>query len=199
MSEAISTPTTPPTSPAMPDRPAQLHGASTGTVRPQPHHFLDSVVRPDAYGCLLRGDCLAPEINNGDMALVSPSELPQAGDLVVLYSKNGGTPWLKRLVMAPMVPVGTALHPSSDVALLVIVEMLNPPHRFRVPTDQLAAMHRVIGVIPKDAVAVACAATRGRRHPAGPVRVHGRPAAAVRHGSRSCQGGRTGRRTAGPV
>ncbi len=149
--------------------PAQLAGAPRGTIRPQAAHFFDGTVPADAYGCPLRGDCLAPEINDGDMALASPSAVPKVGDFVVLYGKDGGTPWLKRLVMLPGVPVGTPLHPDSDVMFLVVVEMLNPPRQFNIPLDRLSAMHAVVGMIPKAKVAAL-------RDLATPVQASRRPA-----------------------
>ena len=129
--------------------PATLDRPVTGHVRPSANHFLDGVPRPDAYGCNLQGNCLEPQMFDGDMALASPSETPQVGDLVVLHPANGGTSWLKRLVMAPMFPVGTPLHPDSDVMSVVVVEMVNPPKQFMIPIDRLKAMHRVVGIIPK--------------------------------------------------
>ena len=123
-----------------------------GTVRPTAAHFFGVAIVPDAYGAPLHGDCLEPVMCDGDMALVSPTELPDVGDLVVLYHVKGGTPWLKRLVMAPLVPVGLPLHPDSDVVPMVAVEMLNPPKQFMFGSDQLRAMHKVVGLIRKDEV-----------------------------------------------
>jgi hypothetical protein len=133
--------------------PAQLAAAPRGTVRPQPSHFFDGTVPADAYGCPLHGDCLSPDIKDGDMALASPSAEARPGDFVVLYFASGAPPQIKRLVMAPGVPVGTKLHPDSDVQFLVVVEMLNPPRQLMAPIDRLTAMHKVVGLIRKDEVA----------------------------------------------
>ena len=122
-----------------------------GTIRPTAAHFFGGEVIPGSYAAPLSGTCLEPVMFDGDMALVSPTELPQVGDLVVLYSVKGGTPWLKRLVMAPLFPVGK-LHPDSDVVPIVVVEMLNPPKQFMIGSDRLSAMHRVVGMIRKDEV-----------------------------------------------
>ncbi len=130
-----------------------------GKVRAEVRHFFDGIAPQDeVYACMLRGTCMAPTINDGDMALVSPIEPPQPGDFVLLAPARGGTPWLKRLVMAPLIPVGTRLHPSSDVSPVVIAEMLNPHKQFMISTDRLVAMHRVVGVIGKDEVGAARAA-----------------------------------------
>ncbi len=166
MSEATSIPTTPP--PTVPDQPVTFPGAPNGVIRPEPRHFFDGVVQPDAYGCPLSGTCMAPVLNDGDMLLLSPAGLPQPGNFVLLIPAQGGTPWLKRLVLAPMLPVGNPLHPDSDVAPVLIVDMLNPPRRFIVSTDRLAAMHRVVGVIRKEEVAAARTAAARVRKPARP-------------------------------
>ena len=96
-------------------------------IRPTAAHFFGGKVFPGSYAAPLSGTCLEPVMFDGDMALVSPTELPQVGDLVVLYSVKGGTPWLKRLVMAPMFRVGMPLHPDSEVLPIVAVEMLLHP------------------------------------------------------------------------
>jgi hypothetical protein len=126
--------------------------ARQGTIRPSPHHFFTGSIPANAYGAPLLGNCLEPELFDGDMALVSPIQEPQAGDFVVLYPVAGGMPKLKRLVMTPMFPVGTPLHPDSDVMPMVMVEMLNPPQQLMVTVDKLKAMHKVVGLIRKDEV-----------------------------------------------
>ena len=60
---------------------------------------------------------------------------------------------LHRDLLAPGVPVGTKLHPDSDVQFLVVVEMLNPPRQLMAPINRLTAMHKVVGLIRKDEVA----------------------------------------------
>jgi transcriptional regulator with XRE-family HTH domain len=43
----------------------------------------------DAYACFCFGECLAPQINNGDIAFVNPSLNPKEGGLIVLrYQAN---------------------------------------------------------------------------------------------------------------
>ena len=133
--------------------PAQLAAAPRGTIRPTAAHFFDGTVFADTYGCRVHGDCLFPEIKDGDMALASPSAEPLRGDFVVLHFASGAPPQIKRLVMAPGIPVGTKLHPDSDVQFLVVVEMLNPPRQLMAPINRLTAMHKVVGLIRKDEVA----------------------------------------------
>ena len=133
--------------------PPEGYTAQQGTVRPTEAHFFSGAFVPDAYGCVLKGDCLAPEINDGDMALASPSREALEGDFVILYFTNGAAAQIKRLVMAPMVPVGTKLHSDSDVLPIVMVEMLNPPRQLATTIDKLTAMHKVVGLIRRDEVA----------------------------------------------
>ena len=151
-----------------PSGPPPGYTARRGTVRPTDAHFFGGVLLLDAYGCPLKGDCLSPEINEGDMPLVSPSAEPKEGDFVVLYFVSGAVPLMKRLVMAPMVPIGTKLHPDSDVMPIVVVEMLNPPRQLITTIDKLTAMHKVVGLIRKDDVAAL-------RNPAAHVFVASKP------------------------
>ena len=44
----------------------------------------------EAYACFCFGECLAPQINNGDLAFVNPTLEPRSGGLVVVcYKANG--------------------------------------------------------------------------------------------------------------
>jgi peptidase S24-like protein len=97
-----------------------------------------------AYALIVTGDCLDPEICDGDYALVAPEMAYERGDFVVLLWKDGRVPSVKRLAMAP--PSGWEKWSEKSEALpLVFVEQLNPPQRYAVTTDHLQALHRVVG------------------------------------------------------
>ena len=120
------------------------------TVQINPEHFPNGP-DPDAYAVVLAGTCLEPHAMDGDMAICSPAAPIRAGCIVTLWPAVG-SPVIKRLVLEPMSPVGTPLHPDSDVVPLVIVEALNPPRQFMIRVDRLKAMHAVVGFYRKDEI-----------------------------------------------
>ena len=125
-----------------------------GVLQVRPDHFFDGVVRPPAYGVELSGTCMQPEINDGDLAIVSATELPQVGDYVALFTpRRGASPLIKQLVMAPVFLVGTEALAQSDLMPLVIVSMLKPPRRLCFWSDELTAMHRVVGLVRREELA----------------------------------------------
>ncbi len=137
MSKAIDTPTT---------RVGALSGVPVKpnrvAIRPE---WFPNAPDPDAYALVLKGRCLEPELHDGEMAICSPAAPIEVGRFVALWPADGSQPILKRLVMEPLVPVGTKLHPDSDVVPIVVVEMLNPRRQLAIRIDKLKAMHRVVG------------------------------------------------------
>ena len=47
----------------------------------------ESCKEPTAYACFCFGECLTPQINNGDLAFVNPTLKPREGGLVVVRYK----------------------------------------------------------------------------------------------------------------
>ena len=140
-------------------------GPRTGVVRLNPDHFPNGP-DPDAYATNVVGDCMAPEINSGDMVIVSPAAPVEVGKFVVLWPADGSRPWVKRLCMAPRVPVGTPVHPSSEVVDAVVVEMLNPHRVAAIEITRLRAMHRVVGIYREEDLP-AMQVVKARRRTAG--------------------------------
>lgn len=101
----------------------------------------------EAYVITVTGDCLSPEVNDGDYAVASPNAPVTPGKLVILYP-NDGDARIKRAVMMPPASM-MKVHPDCEFMPLVIVEQLNPPRRYTVPVDKLEAVHGVLGVIPR--------------------------------------------------
>jgi hypothetical protein len=110
---------------------------------------------PDVYGMQVNGECLAPSIPHGAVAVVSETEPARAGDFVCLWFRpefvqtGHHQTIIKRLVMAAPPWVKSYPHnehPDSDVKAIVILERLNPRQQFHVSCDQLLAIHKVTGV-----------------------------------------------------
>ncbi len=145
MSEASNTPITGVGAlPGVPVKPNRV------AIRPE---WFPNAPDPDAYALVLKGTCLEPKLRDGEMAICSPAALIEPGRFVALWPADGSPPILKRLVMEPLVPVGTKLHPDSDVVPIVVVEMLNPPKQLVIRIDKLKAMHRVVGVYREEEIA----------------------------------------------
>jgi len=72
----------------------------------------------------------------------------------------------KRLVFAPpsYVTFPWREHPQSEAQALVIVEQDNPRRRFGIPCADLLAIHRFIGIVPRD---ITGESERERTLPAG--------------------------------
>ena len=99
---------------------------------------------PDAYAMQTEGDCLAPEIGDGDWVIASPSAPLRCGDYGVLYRKEGG-PSVKRLVIIPDPDLWNAHSaPGSEIIGVLVVEMTNPPKTLFVSCDKLDAVHAVV-------------------------------------------------------
>ena len=127
-----------------------LPGNAIGTIHARADHFFDRVIRADCYAAKVNGTCCSPTFDTGDVALVSTIEPPTVGDFVVLHPVDGSTPLLKRLVIPPLLPIGTDPHPASTVVSVVLVETLSPGRLIGIRANSLTAMHRVVGAIPRD-------------------------------------------------
>ena len=116
---------------------------TTGTIH-LPNDFFVADPGPGAYALRLEGNCLEPELFDGDMAVVSPTAPLVAGEWVVIWRLKG-KPLLKRLVIRPAsfdLDVVT-----GEVMPAVIVEMLNPRKVMAIPMDQVKAIHAVVGTM----------------------------------------------------
>lgn len=126
--------------------PGVLREAGTLGTRVVPRSMVAGYTDP--YLIKVDGDCLSPEVNDGDPVVASPDAPVIRGKLVVLYPKDGGKPSVKRAIMIPP-PSMMEVHPDSEIMPLVIVEQLNPPREYRIDVDKLEAVHGVLGVIPR--------------------------------------------------
>ncbi|HEY5336938.1 MAG TPA: hypothetical protein VIJ85_01945 [Rhizomicrobium sp.] len=96
---------------------------------------------PLAYGSIVQGNCLAPVICDGDVALFSPSLKVKTGMFVGIFFKNGHR-WVKRLTSKPPTP----MRPRSNCRVLMRVEMTNPPETFFCDPDAIESLHAIAGV-----------------------------------------------------
>lgn len=97
---------------------------------------------PDVFALRGYGTCMEPLVADGSLLVCDKRKAPQVGDTVSLIfteeaaHRNQLPGMIKRLV-SPVPPLGLDAR--------VIVEQLNPPRRYAIPTADLLAVHKVVG------------------------------------------------------
>lgn len=119
--------------------------------------LLDPSELPDIYAMVCEGVCLEPEIKNGACLMFDKNAPFKVGDFVILYRRpelvrpGEHQAIVKRLVMAPppWIKFPYREHPDSNVRALLIAEQFNPRGCFRIPCEDLLAVHKCLGPVPK--------------------------------------------------
>ena len=110
--------------------------------------FIHPDTMPDQYALVGIGQCMAPLIPDGTLMVFDKRPEPRPGDIVGLVftreaAKRWGLPGLfKRLALA--------LPPSDECGGLVVVDQLNPPRRYCIPTGDVLAVHKAVGTAESD-------------------------------------------------
>lgn len=105
---------------------------------------------PDIHALHGYGDCMEPLICDGAILAFDRRETPQPGDIVsVIFTEEAAERWklpglVKRLAMA-LPPVKLGGKAAGDVISLVVVDQLNPPRRYCIPTTDILAVHKYVG------------------------------------------------------
>jgi repressor LexA len=71
---------------------------------------------PNAFFLRAQGDCMSPEIKNGDLLLVSPSNNVENGDIAVIKNKKGEKE-VRRVTFQPDQVILTAENPTYPVII----------------------------------------------------------------------------------
>lgn len=93
--------------------------------------------RTDVYAIYFAGESMAPRYETGELAYVDPRRPPSVRDYVIVQLKRDGGGQ-----DAGFVVLAKRLHRRS--ASWVELEQFNPPAVFRVPSDEIAHVHRII-------------------------------------------------------
>lgn len=125
---------------------------------PQRDFIEDLSILPDRYAMNVSGHCLEPEIPDGSCVLIDKTAPYKRGDLVMVYRRIEKVPagvfqaQLKRLVMAPpsWVTFPYSESPQSEIAALVVIEMINPSRQFAVRCADILGIHKCLGIMPPD-------------------------------------------------
>jgi hypothetical protein len=133
-----------------PIAPPPEKAVNAGRVRALP--FIDPADMPDLYAVRGVGVCMEPLFADGTLLVGDKREEPAVGDAVILHfrrehaARYGVPGWIKRLAMAV---------PPEGFDGLIIVEQLNPPRQFAIPSNHVAAVHKCVGTAEHDSPGLA--------------------------------------------
>lgn len=100
-----------------------------------PRTVADVSGRPGVFGLSVQGDCMNPEIHDGDLIVVDPNEKPEPGDNVVVWQTRGG----------PIIKQWLGMNgPYYEL------RQLNPPRRYSILDANVAEIHKIFAVVPRE-------------------------------------------------
>jgi hypothetical protein len=94
--------------------------------------------RADVYGIYYTGVSMVPRFEPGEPGYVDPRRMPKAGEYAVVQLAGDNGDGEHRVIAA------IAKKIVRISASFVEMEQFNPPARFRVPREKIAAIHRII-------------------------------------------------------
>ena len=108
---------------------------------------------PIKYGMICDGDCMDPEIKDGEAIGFVRDAPVERGDLAAFIFRPELVPpgelqvLIKRIVMPPppWVSFPHHKHPNSEFTELVIAEQINPRRQYEINCTDLLAIHLCIG------------------------------------------------------
>lgn len=115
----------------------------TAADRIPPPKFIHPDDMPDRYAITGVGTCMEPLIADGSLVAFDKRQEPQGGDIVALIftpeaARRRGQPgMIKRLVFAL---------PPAGFDGLIVVEQINPRKTLTIPSTDVLAVHRFIGL-----------------------------------------------------
>ncbi len=117
--------------------------------------FLDPSELPGLYIMICEGTCLEPEIRDGASLIFDKNAPFIAGDLVGIFRRpelvqpGHHQMIVKRLVGNPGVSFPHRDHPQSEIRAMLMAEQLNPGRRFYIPCEEIIAVYKCLGPVPK--------------------------------------------------
>ena len=99
----------------------------------------------DGYAVCIDGDCMAPDVRDGDYVAVNPGRRPREGELAVIWLKGNPKGALKRIVTLP-----PPSHPEDEIVMLGVFEQDNPSRQFSLPNSRIEALHSVVRVVRRE-------------------------------------------------
>lgn len=102
-----------------------------------------TIADPYAYAVNCTGDCMAPDILDGDVAIISPAVKVERGMIVTINFKDGRQGAIKQLVS----DIPSPMEADDDIERMVQFEMLNPPKRLLARPSDIEVLHACVGVL----------------------------------------------------
>lgn len=123
-----------------------------------PDFITDPSALPEIYAMICAGDCMSPEIKDGEAVGFLRDAPIERGDLAAFFFKPELVPpgqlqvAIKRVLIAPppWVEFPYREHPDSEVRAVVIAEQINPYKQYSIPCTHLLGIHKCLGVMPEE-------------------------------------------------
>ena len=110
-----------------------------------PLPFIHPDDMPDVHAMPGYGRCMEPLIADGALLVFDKRETPEPGDVVsVIFTREAARRWnLPGLIKKLARPLPLAEVPGGCVGL-VVVEQINPPRRYTIPSTDVLGVHKFI-------------------------------------------------------
>lgn len=88
----------------------------------------------------MRGNCMAPDVCDGDHIFISPTADLLPGTVAAIFTRDGKR-GVKRFVTVP-----PAKSWEGTIEIVLLVNQESPPHGYGLPMGMIEAVHGAIGV-----------------------------------------------------
>lgn len=96
---------------------------------------------PSGYAVRADGECLSPlGYHYGDYIFCDPAVHPSVGDVAIIWFNDPDTRPMVKVVRSSF--EGCGEHKPNEA---LVVEQLNPAHRFTILWSEIRAVHKVVG------------------------------------------------------
>ncbi len=132
-----------------------IEPAAVTADEPQP--MIDPAKMPDRYALIISGDCMSPELEDGQKLLFMRHAPVNPGDFVGIFFRpefvkpGHSNIFVKRLIMGvpPWVTFPWTESPTSEVHALMVFEQINPWKQFSYKCEAVLDVHYCAGVVPE--------------------------------------------------
>ncbi len=102
---------------------------------------------PDLHALRAYGTCMEPLLSDGSVLAFDKRETPEIGDIVsLIFTQEAAERWkLPGLVKKLALPL-PPLNGHGEAVGLIVVDQFNPPRRYCIPTTDILAVHKFVGV-----------------------------------------------------
>lgn len=103
---------------------------------------------PDLHALRGHGTCMEPEIADGTLLVIDKREIPEPGDVVsIIFTREAAKRWkLPGLVKKLAFSLPPPELDGSGMVGLIVADQLNPPRRYAIPTSDVLAVYKCVGI-----------------------------------------------------